>query len=75
MERGQRVGLIKFGSRTDMILPAEAEYSREDGAAREGRFVVLAAMPEPELCGASPPERSAERQAEVADGEAADVRP
>ena len=24
MERGQRVGLIKFGSRVDVVIPAEA---------------------------------------------------
>ena len=38
VERGQRVGLIKFGSRVDVLLPAEADSAREGGAAGEGRI-------------------------------------
>ena len=33
VERGQRVGLIKFGSRVDVLLPAEAELKSKDGLA------------------------------------------
>ena len=33
MERGQRVGLIKFGSRVDVIVPAEAVLRVKVGAA------------------------------------------
>ena len=39
VERGQRVGLIKFGSRTDVILPAEAEIRVKTGAAGQGRLL------------------------------------
>ena len=41
LERGQRVGLIKFGSRVDVIFPAEAEPKREGrkpGQRRGERF-------------------------------------
>ncbi len=37
VERGQRVGLIKFGSRVDVLLPAEAILRVKVGAAGEGR--------------------------------------
>ncbi|SRR6266568_7096597 len=46
LERGQRVGLIKFGSRTDIILPAEAEIQVKPGQKVKGGSSVLAAMPE-----------------------------
>jgi phosphatidylserine decarboxylase len=45
LERGQRVGLIKFGSRVDVILPAEAEIRVKVGQAVSGGSTVLAAMP------------------------------
>ena len=38
VERGQRVGLIKFGSRVNVLLPAEADAAREGGPARQGRL-------------------------------------
>ena len=38
VERGQRMGLIKFGSRVDVLIPAEANLEGEDGFAGEGRF-------------------------------------
>ena len=37
VERGQRVGLIKFGSRVDVLLPAEAELKVKTGSAGTGR--------------------------------------
>ncbi len=40
--RGQRVGLIKFGSRTDLILPADAETRVGKGAIVKGGSTVLA---------------------------------
>ncbi len=43
--RGQRVGLIKFGSRVDVILPAAAEIRVKVGQAVKGGASVLAAMP------------------------------
>jgi phosphatidylserine decarboxylase len=46
VERGQRVGLIKFGSRTDVILPSEAEIRVRTGERVKGGASVLAAIPE-----------------------------
>ena len=44
MERGQRVGLIKFGSRVDVVLPAEAVLRVKVGERVKGGASVLAAM-------------------------------
>ena len=49
VERGQRVGLIKFGSRTDIILPAEAEIRVKTGERVKGGSSIIAEMPESEL--------------------------
>ncbi len=49
VERGQRVGMIKFGSRTDIIFPAEAELRVRKGQRVKGGATVLAAMPVTEL--------------------------
>ena len=54
VERGQRVGMIKFGSRVDIIFPAEAEFRVKPGQRVKGGESVLAAMPVPELSGVSP---------------------
>jgi phosphatidylserine decarboxylase len=43
--RGQRVGLIKFGSRVDVLLPAEAVLQVKVGEKVKGGFSVLATMP------------------------------
>src|SRR5580698_8092877 len=43
--RGERVGLIKFGSRVDVLLPAEAELRVKPGVRVKGGASVLAAMP------------------------------
>jgi phosphatidylserine decarboxylase len=43
--RGQRVGLIKFGSRVDVLLPAEAQIRVKVGDHVQGGASVLAAMP------------------------------
>jgi phosphatidylserine decarboxylase len=45
VERGQRVGLIKFGSRVDVVIPAEAELKVKVGERVKGGSSVLAAMP------------------------------
>lgn len=45
VERGQRVGLIKFGSRVDVILPAQAVLRVQVGDTVQGGASVLAAMP------------------------------
>ncbi len=51
LERGQRVGLIKFGSRVDIIFPAEAEPKVKVGNRVKGGETVLAVMPEYALAG------------------------
>jgi phosphatidylserine decarboxylase len=43
--RGELVGLIKFGSRVDVILPIEAELRVKKGVRVKGGASVLAAMP------------------------------
>lgn len=43
-ERGQRVGLIKFGSRVDVLLPANAELRVKVGDRVKGGASVLAAV-------------------------------
>jgi phosphatidylserine decarboxylase len=52
VERGQRVGLIKFGSRVNVIVPAEAVLRVKKGQRVKGGSSVLAAMPEFELVAA-----------------------
>jgi phosphatidylserine decarboxylase len=44
--RGQRVGLIKFGSRVDVLLPANAVLRVKVGERVKGGESVLAAMPQ-----------------------------
>jgi phosphatidylserine decarboxylase len=43
--RGERVGLIKFGSRVDVLVPAEADLRVRPGVRVKGGASVLAAMP------------------------------
>jgi phosphatidylserine decarboxylase len=43
--RGERVGLIKFGSRVDVVLPAEAELQVKPGVRVRGGASILASMP------------------------------
>jgi len=47
-ERGQRVGLIKFGSRVDVLLPANAALRVKVGERVKGGASVLAAVPQGE---------------------------
>jgi phosphatidylserine decarboxylase len=44
VERGQRVGLIKFGSRVDVVMPADAELQVKVGQRVKGGASVLAVM-------------------------------
>jgi phosphatidylserine decarboxylase len=44
VERGQRVGLIKFGSRVNVLLPAQAELRVRVGQRVKGGESVLATM-------------------------------
>lgn len=43
VQRGQRVGLIKFGSRTDIIMPADAELRVKVGQRVKGGASIIAA--------------------------------
>jgi phosphatidylserine decarboxylase len=45
VERGQRVGLIKFGSRVDVVLPANAALKVKVGQRVKGGASILAEMP------------------------------
>lgn len=45
VERGQRVGLIKFGSRVDVVLPAGAALRVKVGERVKGGASILAEMP------------------------------
>jgi phosphatidylserine decarboxylase len=74
VERGQRVGLIKFGSRTDVILPAEAEIRVKKGQRVKGGSSIIAEMPESATsAGVRVPRRAARASAEpeFEDGETA----
>jgi phosphatidylserine decarboxylase len=51
VERGQRVGLIKFGSRVDVVFPAEAVVRVKVGQRVKGGESVLAVMPGRERLG------------------------
>jgi len=55
LERGERVGLIKFGSRTDVILPGTATLRVTKGVRVKGGETILAELhsplPEGELAG------------------------
>jgi len=43
---GERVGLIKFGSRTDVILPATADIKVKVGERVRGGASLIAVLPE-----------------------------
>jgi phosphatidylserine decarboxylase len=45
VERGQRIGMIKFGSRCDVLMPAEAMLKVRTGARVKGGSSVLAVLP------------------------------
>lgn len=45
LERGQRVGLIKFGSRVDVLLPGHAELHVKKGDHVKGGSSILASIP------------------------------
>ncbi len=55
VERGQRVGLIKFGSRVDVLLPASAELRVNVGQRVRGGASVLAAVAQPVAAGRATP--------------------
>jgi len=45
LERGERVGLIKFGSRVDVFLPGDAELHVKKGDHVKGGSSILATIP------------------------------
>jgi phosphatidylserine decarboxylase len=47
VERGQRIGLIKFGSRVDVLIPAAANLKVKTGSRVKGGSTVLAVLPQP----------------------------
>jgi len=47
LERGQRVGMIKFGSRVDVLMPAEAVPKVKTGSRVRGGSTIVAVLPEP----------------------------
>lgn len=47
VQRGQRVGMIKFGSRTDVLMPAEAVLRVKSGSRVKGGSSILAVLPHP----------------------------
>jgi len=54
LARGQRVGMIKFGSRTDVIFPQPAEVSVKIGDRVKGGSSVLARVTAPRPAPAAP---------------------
>ena len=47
VERGQRFGLIKFGSRVDVLMPSDAKLLVRTGDRVKGGSTVLASLPQP----------------------------
>lgn len=52
--RGQRMGLIKFGSRTDVLLPPSAALKVKPGDHVQGGSSILAVMPAESISGLEP---------------------
>ena len=61
LERGQRVGLIKFGSRVDVLLDASAEVSVKVGDHVKGGASVLAYLQSPAALAAASTSPASER--------------
>jgi len=59
IQRGQRVGMIKFGSRVDILMPADAVPKVDSGSRVRGGSTILAVLPQPAI-------NSANATAEVA---------
>jgi phosphatidylserine decarboxylase len=68
VERGQRVGMIKFGSRTDLILPGDAEIQVRVGQRVKGGASIIARMADADMAGGPrQPHRSASATVEPED--------
>jgi phosphatidylserine decarboxylase len=48
LEKGQRYGLIRFGSRVDLVLPPDAEVVAKVGDKVRGGETILAILKEPQ---------------------------
>ncbi|HKF46178.1 MAG TPA: phosphatidylserine decarboxylase family protein [Terracidiphilus sp.] len=59
VERGERVGMIKFGSRTDIVMPADAEIQVKVGERVKGGASIIAIMAAGAMAGESPQKRRA----------------
>jgi phosphatidylserine decarboxylase len=46
VKRGSRIGLIKFGSRVDILMPSEANLRVKKGDRVKGGSTILAALPD-----------------------------
>ena len=53
LRRGQRVGLIKFGSRTDVLFPASARVNVKVGDRVKGGSSILAYVESPRVLAAA----------------------
>jgi phosphatidylserine decarboxylase len=51
IERGQRIGLIKFGSRCDVLLPPDADLKVKTGSRVKGGSSIIAVLPTSDLPG------------------------
>jgi len=51
VERGQRIGMIKFGSRCDVLMPAEANLKVKTGSRVKGGSSTIAVLPVAEAAG------------------------
>lgn len=60
--RGERVGLIKFGSRVDVLMEAESEIQVKVGDHVKGGATILARLPVRELAASSPGNNSDRQQ-------------
>ena len=54
VERGQRIGMIKFGSRVDVLMPADVDLKVKLGTRVRGGASVLAVLPASVLTANSP---------------------
>jgi phosphatidylserine decarboxylase len=46
VERGQRMGMIKFGSRVDILMPADVELRVKPGDRVKGGSSILGVLPQ-----------------------------
>ena len=59
VERGQRVGMMKFGSRTDIVMPGDAEIQVKVGQRVKGGTSIIAIMADGALSGGPREQRRA----------------